>query len=129
VILLDENFPDDQRELLRRFKVIVRQVGHEVGRSGMSDEEILPLLHRLRGVTFFTHDRDFSSPELCHRTYCLVWLAVKQDNLAEYARRLLRHPEFGSSARRLGKVLRVGPSGVTIFESHRRSARNVQWTE
>jgi len=129
VNVLDENFPDDQRELLRKFGVAVRQVGREVGRFGMPDEEIFPLLHRLRGVTFLTHDQGFSDESACHPSYCLVWLGVKQDLLADYARRLLRHPEFDTVAKRMGKVLAVGPSGVTVFERHRSSPRKVDWTE
>lgn len=116
--LLDETFPDDQRHLLRKFGIAIRQVGREAGRKGMADEEIIPLLLRLQDVTFFTHDRDFSGSESCHSDYCLVWLAVKQDLLAEYTRRLLRHPEFDASAKRSGKVLTVGPSGITVFERH-----------
>ena len=127
--LLDENFPDDQRDLLRKLGVVVRQVGHDEGRFGMADDEIIPLLHRLGRVTFFTHDRDFSGPSRCHPGHCLVWLAVKQDLLAEYARRLLRHPEFGTIAKRLGKVLTVGPAGITVFERHRKPARRLAWTE
>lgn len=127
--LLDENFPDDQREQLRKFGVVVRQIGHDEGMFGMTDTEILPLLHRLSRVTFFTHDRDFSGPDQCHPGYCLVWLAVKQDLLAEYARRLLRHPEFNASAKRLGKVLAVGPGGINVFERHRKPARRIAWTE
>ena len=127
--LLDENFPDDQRDLLHKFGVSARQVGRDVGRFGMSDEDILPLLHRFRDVTLFTHDRDFSGIELCHPDYCLVWLAVSQDLVAEYTRRLLRHPEFDTSAKRLGKVLTVGSSGVTVFERHRKAPRKVEWTE
>ncbi len=65
--LLDENFPDDQRDLLRKFGVSVRQVGHEVGRFGISDEEIIPLVLRFRNATFFTHDRDFSGSRFCRR--------------------------------------------------------------
>ena len=127
--LLDENFPADQSDLLRKFGVPVRQFGRDAGRFGMSDEEIFPLLHRLRGVTFLTHDRDFSGSDSCHPDYCLVWLAVKQDFLAEYARRLLRHPEFDTLAKRMGKVLAVGPSGIAVFERHRRLPRKVDWTE
>lgn len=95
----------------------------------MSDEDIFPLLHRFHGVTFLTHDRDFSNPSACHASYCLVWLGVKQDLLAEYARRLLRHPKFNTTAKRMGKVLAVGAAGVTVFESHQRSPRKVDWTE
>lgn len=127
--LLDENFPDDQRDLLRKFGVAVRQIGREVGRFGLSDEEIYSLLHRLRSVTFLTHDRDFSGVESCYHGYCLVWLGVKQDLLAEYARRVLRHPEFNTTAKRMGKVLTVGASGMTVFQRHQRSPHKVDWTE
>lgn len=127
--LLDENFPNDQREQLRKFGVVVRQIGHDEGHFGMTDAEIIPLLHRLGRVTFFTHDRDFSGPDQNHPGHCLVWLAVKQDWLAEYARRLLRHPEFDTTAKRLGKVLTVGTTGISVFERHRRSPRRIAWTE
>lgn len=125
--LLDENFPDDQREQLRKFGLIVRQIGHDEGRFGMTDDEIIPLLHRLSRVTFFTHDRDFSGSAYGHPDYCLVWLAVKQDSLAAYTRRLLSHPEFKTSAKRLGKVLTVGPAGITVFERHCKPSVRIAW--
>jgi len=59
VNLLDENFPDDQALLLRAARVPVRRIGHEVARLGAKDSEIVPVLHRLRRVTFFTQDRGF----------------------------------------------------------------------
>lgn len=74
--LLDENFPDDQRDLLRKFGVPVRQIGHGV-----------------------------------------------------YARRLLRHPQFDTIGKRMGKVLVVGPSGVKILASHREAPRTLGWTD
>ena len=45
--ILDENIPEDQRQLLRSWRVPARQIGFEVGRPGMKDDEIIPLLHRL----------------------------------------------------------------------------------
>lgn len=33
--VLDENIPDNQRQLLRSWRIHVRQIGHEVGRQGM----------------------------------------------------------------------------------------------
>ncbi len=121
--VLDENFPDDQRELLLKFGVSVRQIG----RLGMSDNEIIPLLHRLRRATFFTQDRDFAGSFSAHPAYCLVWLGVSQDDLAEYARRLLRHPSFATTAQRLGKILTAGPVGISVFEGNRRSPRRIAW--
>jgi len=78
MIILDENIPEDQRQLLRSWRLPVRQIGVEVGRPGMQDEEILPLLHRLEKSTFFTRDLGFYSPHLLHARYGLVCLAVSQ---------------------------------------------------
>ena len=64
--ILDENIPEDQRQLLRSWRVPARQIGFEVGRPGMQDGEILPLLHRLGKSTFFTRDLGFYSPHLRH---------------------------------------------------------------
>jgi EAL domain-containing protein (putative c-di-GMP-specific phosphodiesterase class I) len=44
--ILDENIPEDQRQLLRGWRIPARQIGHEVGRSGMQDGESIPLLHQ-----------------------------------------------------------------------------------
>ena len=54
--ILDENIPKPQRELLERRRIPVRQVGVSIGRKGLLDEEIIPLLQRLRHPTFFTRD-------------------------------------------------------------------------
>lgn len=66
MILLDENIPRSQRHYLRTQRFPVRQIGYEIGRSGMQDEEILPFLLSLRRPTFFTLDEDFYKPRLCH---------------------------------------------------------------
>ena len=57
--ILDENIPESQRQLLRSWRIRTQQIGHELGRRGMKDEEIIPLLHQLRRPTFFTRDLDF----------------------------------------------------------------------
>ena len=64
--ILDENIPEDQRQLLRSWRFPVRQIGLEVGRQGMKDDEIIPLLHRLEKSTFFTRDPGFYRPHLRH---------------------------------------------------------------
>ncbi|MDE3077398.1 MAG: hypothetical protein KGJ86_18425 [Chloroflexota bacterium] len=74
--VLDESFLQDQRRLLAGWRIRVRQVGVELGRSGMKDDEIIPLLHQLRRPTFFSRDRDFYKPALRHPGYCLIWLEV-----------------------------------------------------
>jgi hypothetical protein len=129
VILLDENFPQDQRLLLLRFGFKVRQIGEEEGRAGMQDDEIIPLLVRKRNITFITHDRDFYGSELCHSAYCIIHLAVKADSLAEYARRVLCHKEFSPSKKRLGKVLAAGPAGINVFVKGSHRPVRIAWTE
>ena len=42
--VLDENILESQRQLLRNWGVQVRQIGFELGRKGMADEEIIPFL-------------------------------------------------------------------------------------
>jgi len=43
VIVLDENFPENQRQLLKGWHIRFRQVGYEIGRSGMKDHEIIQM--------------------------------------------------------------------------------------
>lgn len=57
--VLDENIPNSQRQLLRSWRIGVHQIGHELRRQGMKDEEIISLLHGLPLVTFFTRDLGF----------------------------------------------------------------------
>jgi hypothetical protein len=78
MIILDENFPESQRQVLRGWRVPIRQSGYEVGRSGMQDEEIIPFLLQRRRVTFFTLDQGFYKRHLSHARYCLVYLDVEQ---------------------------------------------------
>lgn len=42
--ILDENILESQRQLLLRWKIPFGQIGYKIGRKGMSDEEIIPLL-------------------------------------------------------------------------------------
>lgn len=112
MIVLDENFPETQRRLLRSWRVQVRQVGLDLGRAGMKDDEIIPLLRSIPRPTFITLDRDFYSGDLCERRFGLVMLSVSDDVAASFSRRLLRHPSFNSTAKRLGTVLKITVSGI-----------------
>ena len=106
MIILDENFPESQRQLLRGWRVPLRQIGYEVGRKGMQDEEILPFLRHRRRTTFFTLGQGFYRRHLCHARYCLVCVDVGQ-YAAAFVRRLLRHREFDTEAKRLATVIRL----------------------
>jgi hypothetical protein len=62
MIILDENFPDSQRQILKGWRVPFKQIAFEIGREGIKDDEIIPLLHGLNRPTFFTLDEDFFKP-------------------------------------------------------------------
>jgi hypothetical protein len=89
MIVLDEHFPESQRQLLRSWRVSVRQIGRDVGRAGMDDDEIIPFLIHLRRPTLFTLDFGFYKRSLCHPRYCLICLEVGQYESASFVRRVL----------------------------------------
>lgn len=125
--VLDENIPDSQRQLLRGWRIPVRQLGHEVGRPGTKDAAIVSLLHRLGPVTFFTRDLGLYDRRLCHARYCLVVLAVGQYEAASLVRRVLRHPELRTSARRLGRVVRASHTGLRLWRLHATEETSISW--
>jgi hypothetical protein len=119
MIVLDENIPEDQRLLLRSWRVRVFQVGRDVGRAGFKDEQqIIPLLLKLRRPTFFTRDLGFFDAKLCHARYGVVCLAVEPDDAAIFVRRVLRHRSFDTQAKRLGHLMRVSQIGIRVLDAH-----------
>lgn len=125
--ILDENIPQPQRELLAGWRVAVRQIGVSIGRRGMLDEEIIPLLQRLRRPTFFTRDEDFYERHLGHARYCLVYLSVEKSETALFVRRLLRHSDFKTQAKRMGKVIRVSRAGISFWQRHQPREQHIVW--
>lgn len=121
------NLPDSQRLLLRSRRVRVRQIGYDIGRSGMEDEAIIPLLRRLEGVTFFTRDLGFHRPALCHPRYCLVCLAVGQYEAATFVRRVLRHPDLNTRKKRMGKVVHVTHMGIRVWQRDSEGETLLAW--
>jgi hypothetical protein len=118
MIVLDENIPEDQKALLGQWGIRVRQTGDEIGRQGMKDTEIVPLLHHARQATFFTRELGFYDVRLRHAKYCLVCLAASQYEAASLIRRFLAHPDFEMGAKRLGKVSRVSPQKIRLWRLH-----------
>jgi hypothetical protein len=111
MILIDENIRREQWRLLQRLRIRARQIGFEIGRPGASDENIIPRLHQLSTVTFFTLDNDFFDPQLRHPNYCLIFLDVKPGETAHWVRRVLRQPSFRTRRDRMGSVASAGPVG------------------
>jgi hypothetical protein len=125
--ILDENLPESQRQLLRSWRIPIRQIGIELGHQGMRDEEIVPLLHQLRHPTFFTRDFGFYNHRLCHAGYCIVYLAVGQYEAASFIRGFLRHLTFNTQAKRAGAVIRVSPTGLRVWHLYADKEEKVEW--
>lgn len=125
--LLDENFPKDQLPLLTGRGIPFRVIGKDIARSGVKDPDIVPLLHRWRGVTFFTLDWDFFDAAFCHSAYCLVWLDVRADDAAHFVRRFLKHPRFGTQVRRMGIVARVHHDGIEFWQRNHAALQRERW--
>lgn len=61
--ILDENIRADQRSLLHFWRIPTRQIGVDIGRKGMKDDEIISLLHETHDTTFFTRDLVFMNAD------------------------------------------------------------------
>ena len=127
MIVLDENLPESQRHLLRAWRIAARQIGYEVGRKGMTDDEIIPLLLRLRRPTFFTLDLGFYSRDLCHRRYCIVCMDVGQYETAAFVRRSLHYTDVDSEAKRMGAVIRIFHTGIAVWRLGAREETHFDW--
>ena len=64
--ILDENILKNQRQLLESWGIPVRQIGFNVGRRGLQDDEIIPFLVQQHRPTFFTRDEDFYKRRTLH---------------------------------------------------------------
>jgi hypothetical protein len=125
--ILDENVPESQRSVLYSKRLAPRQIGQDLGRQGMKDDEIIRLLHQLDRPTLFTLDGHFYDRRLCHQGYCLVHLDVEEEVVADYVRRLLRHRELNTKAKRMGRVIRVLPTGLTLWQIHQEQESQLSW--
>jgi len=127
--ILDENILNEQRDLMKMWKMAVHQIGDDLGWKGMQDEEIIPLLHRLNRPTFFTRDGDFYHRKLCHSRYCLVYLDVGRYEVASFVRRLLRHHQFDTHAKRMGAVIRLFHGGLAVWYFHSEKENRFEWKQ
>ena len=94
----------------------------------MQDEEILPFLLQRRRVTFFTLDQGFYKRHLCHARYCLVYIDVGQYEAAAFVRRLLRHRQFGTDAKRTATVIHISHGGLAVWRLHAQKEAHFDWS-
>jgi hypothetical protein len=125
--ILDENIIASQRQRLRSWRIPVRQIGFDIARKGLQDEEIRPFLHYLRRPTFCTRDRGFYRREVCHRQYSLVCLEVVPEEVAIFVRRVLRHPRLKTQVTRKGTVMRDSHRGLGIWRLHAQEEEVMSW--
>lgn len=125
--ILDENVRKDQVAELRQRRLSIKKIGDDIARKGIKDKEIIPLLHELNRPTFFTQDADFYKPRLRHEKYCLVFLDVEDIEVADFVRRVLRHPSLNTKAKRMGAVVRVEPEGLTVWRFRKNQPQHLAW--
>jgi hypothetical protein len=126
VNVLDENITRDQAELLTGWGIRFRSIARDLGRQGITDDDIIPLLLQLKRPRLLTRDADFWNSALIHPRYALVWLDVDRNETAFFIRRFLRDPRFRLTSSRLGKVIRVHPGGIEYWMKHR-DAVQLEW--
>ena len=127
MIILDENILEGQRLLLEGWNISPRQIGLDMGREGLSDEQIIVLLRELRQPTFFSRDLGFYTPALPDHRYAIVITAVGQYEVAAFVRRFLRHPAFDTKAKRTGRIVRLSSSGIVFWQTRRQRETAVEW--
>ena len=116
--ILDENINESQRQLLRSWHIRIRQISVDVSRKGIQDDEIIPFLLTRRRPTFFTRDTGFYHRQLCHARYCIVCLVVGRYETGAFIRRVLRHPDFDTQAKRMGTVIRISAARLQVWRLH-----------
>jgi len=128
--ILDENIIESQRQLLRAWRVRHKQIGRGIGQKGMKDQEqIIPLLQSLVGPVLFTRDMGFYNWRLCHQKYCIAYLAVAANEAAVFIRRFLRHSQFDTRAKRMGKVVRLSQTGISFWRLNFQKEVRLVWRE
>ena len=127
MFLIDENVSELEVLRLRTAGVRVRLIGEEVGPVGVSDEDLVRSLQRLKRPVVFTQDEDFFEFRWLHRDYCLVWLDVNPNQVADYICRFLRRPEFDTQAKRMGVVARVAPWCIQYWRAGQQGLQRLDW--
>jgi hypothetical protein len=124
---MDENMDEGEGRDLAAWRIRTHKIGTDVGREGMTDQNIIPLLHQLKSPTFFTYDKDYYQPRLCHKRYCLVFLHIKRTVAAQMIRRFLRHPAFRTWSPRRGTVVRVTTMGMSVWRLKAKKVEQIPW--
>jgi hypothetical protein len=127
VIVLDENISAAEEAKLIGWGIRCRTIGVHVASKGDADADLLSIRLTLARPTFFSHDQDFWDQSRQHSRYCLVWLDTEESEQAHFIRAFLRHSEFDTHAKRLCKVVRVHPDGLTCHHNRHGKPKRIAW--
>ena len=98
--------------------------------SVIKDESINVLLQRAAQPTFVTiNETDFWRRLAVTNAFCIVCAAVPDSRIEEVApliRRLLRHPQFRTKKRRMGRVVRITAEGAFYYTADDATVRPVE---
>lgn len=129
MIILDENVPESQGQLLRSWRIRALLIGQDISEKGIKDDRLATFLLKQSRPTFFTRDGGFYDRKLCHASYCLVYLAVRPNESAFFVRRVLRSPHFDARAKRLGAVIRVSSAGMQMWRLRQAREISLSWSD
>lgn len=77
--LLDENIPQEQLDLLQLWGFRCRAVGRDLAALSIGDDNLVPLLHRLKQPTLFTRDRTSSvAAYVTPATHWCIWISHRR---------------------------------------------------
>ena len=94
---------------------------------GLKDEEIIVLLRRQRNPTFFTRDAGFYELPSDIEGIAWLWQVLDKNEVAAFIRRFLRHPDFATQAKRLGRVVRISRVGMAMWRVRSQSEMHTSW--
>ena len=70
---------------------------------------------------------DFYQKDLCHSKYCIVNLAVGQSEVATFIQRLLKHSDFNTKAKRMGKIISISHLHIRFWQLRQDSETLLEW--
>lgn len=123
--VLDEHVDIEWYQQLKQRRAF-NKVGNGFGQKGLQDEEILRELHG-SGETFHTQDQDYYRRQYCHSSYCIVYYDVDGSQLVASILRFLRHKDFNTHAKRLGKVIKVSLQHIEYYQVRQPGKVQVSW--
>jgi hypothetical protein len=128
LIVLDENILEGRRLLLEASRLSPRQIGVDVGRKGMKDDEIRRVSAPAAKHHIFHARRWFLSASVAPSALLRGLMNVGQNEIAMFVRRLLRHTHFDAQAKRMGGVIRVSHAGLALWRLRSQAEIHDVWT-